>query len=68
MITYFAEFHEIVPQGAGDKRPQTAAHMDIGFDAASGAFFESNRMAGARLDPIHCGGSIWCSGYGARFG
>jgi len=52
MLTYSAEFHEIVNQGAGDKRPQTAAHMDIGFDAVGGAFFESNRMAGARLDPI----------------
>ena len=52
MLAYFAEFHEIENQGAGDKRPQIAAHMDIGFDAVEGGFFESNRMAGARLDPI----------------
>ena len=43
MLSYFAEFHEIENQGAGDKRLQIAAHMDIGFDAAGGAFFESNR-------------------------
>src|ERR1700730_14523891 len=52
MLAYFAEFHEIENQGAGDKRPQIAAHMDIGFDAVEGGFFETNRMAGARLDPI----------------
>src|SRR5580700_7070091 len=52
MLAYFAEFHEIENQGARGKSPQIAAHMDIGFDAAGGAFFESNRMAGVRLDPI----------------
>jgi hypothetical protein len=49
MLPYFAEFHEIENQGAGEKRPQIAAQMDIGFDAVEGGFFESNRMAGARL-------------------
>jgi hypothetical protein len=44
MFTYFAEFHEIENQGAGDKRPQIAAHMNIGFDAVAGGFLESYRM------------------------
>src|ERR1700738_544394 len=41
MLTYFAEFHKIEKQGAADKRPQIAAHMDIGFDPVGGGFFES---------------------------
>ena len=36
MLTYFAEFHEIESQGAGDKRPQIAAHANVGFDAFEG--------------------------------
>src|ERR1700731_3290891 len=52
MLTYFPEFHEIENQGAGDKRPQIAAHPDIGSDAVEVGFFESNRMAGSCLDPI----------------
>jgi hypothetical protein len=52
MFTYFAEFHEIENQGAGDKRPQIAAHMNIGFDAVAGGFLESYRMVETRLDPI----------------
>jgi hypothetical protein len=52
MFTYFAKFHEIENQGAADKRPQIAAHVNIGFDAVAGGFLESNRMVETRLDPI----------------